>query len=517
MSFRGRSFGGFVFLGLIAAVPAQARPLHQAIRAAAASPTAACTFPDGSTPPGDRNDAHCYTPNDFFAAYGIDKLHALGLIGEGQTIILADSYGTPTAQADLDHFSDVFGLPRTTIQFIYPNGPYTNPLTTADQVGWAEETSLDLQWAHAIAPGATIVNIVTDSDETVGVNGMGDLFNGFQQAITKYPGAILSMSFGTGESTFAAADVRASVQGTFHAVFQAAANAGFSILGGAGDSGSDNMSSDNATLSSTPDAFYPASDPLVTAVGGTAMESGWLWTPQGTIDDYWTCELTPTTACPTNFLAYVEAPGSIRESVWNEQWAPAAGGGGISKIFGVPAFQTSLDVQSQPAAKGQRTLPDMAMNAAINGGVEVYTGYTSAANGVQPAWNVVGGTSCATPETAALVALAGQQASQLVGHAISIGELNPQLYALNAADFNDIVTQTYGTAPDLVTIGDNALFYSATALQIAGPGRVPPVAVPGYPTTVGYDMASGRGSPVAPGFVLDLAAARAAQEIITKP
>ena len=59
-------------------------------------------------------------------AYGIDRLHQNGLTGKGQTIILLDSYGSPTMQADLDTFSDTYHLPRTTIHFIYPNGLYVN-------------------------------------------------------------------------------------------------------------------------------------------------------------------------------------------------------------------------------------------------------------------------------------------------------------------------------------------------------------------------------------------------------
>src|ERR1700756_1370057 len=112
MSFR--VFSALMILGLSS--QAFASHHHRAIFAdndpASNSP---CTFPDGSHP-GKRTEIHCYDPQHFLQAYGIDKLHApkdqggLGLTGKGQTIILVDSFGSPTAQQDLDHFSDVFNL-----------------------------------------------------------------------------------------------------------------------------------------------------------------------------------------------------------------------------------------------------------------------------------------------------------------------------------------------------------------------------------------------------------------------
>ena len=181
---------------------------------------------------------HCIDPAHFMQAYGIDKLHQMGLTGKGQTIVLVDSYGSPTMQADLDHFSDVFGLPRTTIQFIYPDGPYTNPMATDDEVGWAGETTLDLEWAHAIAPDATLVNVVSNSDETVGMAGMQDLFNGMKTAAAQYPGAVISMSFAAGEKTFTADDLKNSLHGELHQIFVDATATDSTLLAGSGDNGS---------------------------------------------------------------------------------------------------------------------------------------------------------------------------------------------------------------------------------------------------------------------------------------
>src|SRR5260370_24306557 len=119
------------------------------------APVAACVDPDGHP----RSTVfHCYTPTDIYAAYGVDALHAEGTTGKGQTIVIVDSYGSPTVQADLDRFSDTFGLPRTTIQIIHPHEtPTFNNSVHGSPAGGAFETSLDGQWPHAIAPDAHIV------------------------------------------------------------------------------------------------------------------------------------------------------------------------------------------------------------------------------------------------------------------------------------------------------------------------------------------------------------------------
>ncbi len=491
-----------------------ARPYHRNMRPKVSPVAAACTFPDG-TSPSRHPGVHCYDPTHFLQAYGIDKLHKMGLTGKGQTIILAESFGSPTMQADLDHFSDTFGLPHTTIQFIYPNGPYVNPMETDDQVGWAGETTLDLEWAHAIAPDATLVNIVTNNAETVGLTGFPDLFAGIKTAVEQYPGAILSMSYGTGEPTFTPDDVKNFLQGSFHQIFQDAVNADMTLLASSGDSGSTDLNAKMDALISTPNASYPASDPLVTSVGGTSVQAGWVWTPEGTADDYWACQLAHNDKCPTNFFNSIPTT-SVLETVWKEDWAVAAGGGGVSAIFDQPDYQLGLGEEIQQIAQGHRTVPDVSLNAAINGGVETYQSYTSASQGItKPEWQNVGGTSCASPEMAGLIALAGQRASETLGRTVGIGYLNPILYSLSRGDFNDIVAQALGTQKQ-VMIDNNGLYFSATLLAAKGPTVVPPVAVPGYSTTPGYDLATGRGSPRAVRFVLDVADARVAREMFLK-
>jgi subtilase family serine protease len=138
--------------------------------------------PDGTT----WGPFHAYAPADLCAAYGVDQLHAEGLLGQGQTIVLTEWYGSPTALEDLQAFSQAFGLPAPDLTVLYPNGVPTYSSMKADyRNGWAGETSLDLQWAHAIAPCARLVMIVANGGG-IEVSGM---FKGIASAVQQYPRA----------------------------------------------------------------------------------------------------------------------------------------------------------------------------------------------------------------------------------------------------------------------------------------------------------------------------------------
>src|SRR5260221_4837752 len=122
---------------------------------------------------------HAYDPSEICAAYGVDALHHEGLTGAGQTIVIVDSYGSPTALQDLQIFSDTFGLPTPDLTIVYPDGAPTYSKAMHDiETGWAVETSLDLQWAHAIAPDAKLVLIAANPAESTGVQGFPSMFKG---------------------------------------------------------------------------------------------------------------------------------------------------------------------------------------------------------------------------------------------------------------------------------------------------------------------------------------------------
>lgn len=420
----------------------------------------ACT-----TPPPVRHSTffHCYNPANITKAYTVDQLHANGLTGKGETIVIVDAYGSPTAQHDLDNFSDTFGLPRTTVTIVYPDGTPTWSLSAMKGVklGWAEETSLDLQWAHAIAPDANLVLVASNPAETLGVQGFPSMFKGEQYAIDNYPGAVISQSFAATEQSFhSAADAQVD---KFDKVYQQAVTSRVRVIGSSGDTGTANSIGGHGAsptkLVPYPTVNWPSSDPLVTSAGGTWLQYNWTWNPSSPTD-----------------LTYLITPGSSTEAVWNEPFLPAATGGGLSVLFSTPTFQSGI-----PASllQGKRGLPDVSWNAAVDGGVLVYTSFP----GLTVGWHVIGGTSASSPQLAGLIAIANQLADS--SGKKHVGYLNPFLYTLPASDFNDIVKQTFGS----VTINNNTLYGSS---------------VPGMLTTIGYDLTTGLGSPKASNFVTDL-------------
>jgi subtilase family serine protease len=417
----------------------------------------ACVDPDGNP----RSSVfHCYTPADIYAAYGVDALHAEGTTGSGQTIVIVDAYGSPTVQQDLDRFSDTFSLPRTTVEIIYPDGkPPFNNSVKGSPAGWAFETSLDVQWAHAIAPNAHIVLVASNPAETEGVQGFPGIFIGEQMAIARFPGAVISQSFAVTEQSFhSAADSQVA---RFDSVYRQAVSNHVTVLGSSGDSGTANVDK-QGRIFPFPTVNWPSSDPLVTSAGGTWLQFGWTWNPVSPADP-----------------SFIITPGSRTEAVWNEPFIGAATGGGRSVLFSTPGFQAGIP---ESLLNGARGLPDLSWNAAVDGGVLVYTSFP----GTRVGWHIVGGTSAASPQLAALIALTNQLAD--ASHKAHVGYLNPHLYLLPLSDFIDIVPQTFG--PGAVTLGDNSQFGSG---------------IEGMAVTPGYDLATGRGSPKAYSFVHDLA------------
>ncbi|MCL5097331.1 MAG: hypothetical protein M1608_07355 [Candidatus Omnitrophica bacterium] len=99
-----------------------------------------------------------YSPARIRHAYGVDLVLATGATGNGQKIGIVDAYGDPSIQTDLNKFCAYYGIPSTTVQIIYPQGK-----PRIGNSGWALETALDVEWAHAIAPGATIILAVAKS------------------------------------------------------------------------------------------------------------------------------------------------------------------------------------------------------------------------------------------------------------------------------------------------------------------------------------------------------------------
>jgi hypothetical protein len=136
----------------------------------------------------------CYGPDAIRAAYGLKDLLAAGFNGQGQTIVIIDAFGSPTVEQDLAKFDTIFGIPAPP-SFTQIHMPGSKPFdyTDLNQVGWAQEVSLDVQWSHAIAPGAKIIVVaaVDNSDPNI--------LDAQNYAISHKLGFIISESFGESE------------------------------------------------------------------------------------------------------------------------------------------------------------------------------------------------------------------------------------------------------------------------------------------------------------------------------
>lgn len=385
----------------------------------------------------------CYSPSFLQSAYNFPS----GLTGAGQTIVIVDAYGSPTIASDLALFDAVFGIPNPpSFTIICPAGgcpalppSQLNSRNPHGEFGWTIETSLDVEYAHAMAPGAAIVLDVASSSSGNAINVAESM------VIPMFPGAIMSQSFGIPE--YLVHNNNAQVLQAEQNYAQAT-SLGWTIFASAGDSGATNGIS-------TPNALFPSSDPLVTAVGGTQGDPY----PAG----------LAAGACPSTGSCTPSGYGG--EQVWNEPAFDAASGGAPSLLFSTPSFQSGLGLSS-------RTTPDVSYNAAVNGGVlVVWSACPTCIGATGPVFFIVGGTSAGSPQWAAIAALADQKAGT------SLGDLNPAIYAIGndagkyASDLHDI------------TVGNN---------QLVGT----PV---GFSAATGWDDASGWGTPNVTNLVADLA------------
>ena len=437
---------------------------------------------------------HCYTPAQINTAYGVDTVHSNGVLGQGQTVVLVDSYGSPTAAGDLKYFHDTFypSLPAPNFTQVFPNGQpdFSNPNASgqsgaAAAAGWSGEATLDIEWSYAIAPLAHIVLIAVPPAETEGVQGFPNLFKAISDQIDANPaGTVFSMSFGVTEQTFGGA---AQTQvAKFDAVFQKGIAKGDTFFASSGDNGSLGVSKQHrdSTTYPYPVDGWPASSPYVTSVGGTQLQYGWTW--------------NPTSDTPFNADGTFNAPywtytndSSNRNVVWNESSLPAATGGGPSAIYSRPSWQDGVASTIGGNARG---VPDVAWDAAVNGGVLVYI--TAFPTYQRAGWHVYGGTSSASPQVAGLTALAEQE--RAAAGKPPLGTIDPLLYG-HPAWFTDVKPVTQGTAESGKLVDNRDWDYNGNGNPVT---RDP---VTGWPVLAGYDLTTGLGTPNAPAYVSGLA------------
>jgi subtilase family serine protease len=199
----------------------------------------------GSATPFATASATGYAPSQLSQAYGFNQISfnngTIAGNGSGQTIAIVDAYNQPNIASDLQHFDSAFGLPAPpSFQIINQSGGGNLPAANSS---WGMEESLDVEWAHAMAPGANIVLVEANSSSE------SDLFSAVQYAASLPGVSVVSMSWGGGE--FSSEDYYDSIFTT------PTGHQGVAFIASSGDNGAP--------------ASYPAVSPNVLAVGGTSL------------------------------------------------------------------------------------------------------------------------------------------------------------------------------------------------------------------------------------------------------
>ncbi len=414
---------------------------------------------------------HFIAPGDFATLYDLQTLYSDGVNGTGQAIAVmgqtdlsTDSNpgrnGTPGAvvngqqqQYDLVTFRNLAGLPAlnsSNFQALIVPGTTDPGVVTAD----VDEANLDVEWAGAVAPNATLIYVIENSNS-------GGAFSALQYAVDQNLAPILSLSYGLCEP-----QVDSTTRTNLTAAGQQANAQGQTIVTASGDSGAaDCDSSAPATQGLAVD--FPGSLPTITSMGGTTFsaDSANSVTPTAATQ-YWSGSTNDT---DPSALAY------IPETSWNDSTSTtlSATGGGVSTFStSKPSWQTGPGVPNDNA----RDLPDVSFSSSPNHDGTLICSQSSCVNGYRntdTTFDVIGGTSAAVPTFAGVVALINQKLNSAQGN------VNPALYTQAASApwaFHDITT------------GNNIVTCTP------GTTNCPSSGLMGYSAGVGYDQVTGLGS-----------------------
>jgi subtilase family serine protease len=341
-----------------------------------------------------------YQPSDLQTAYNLTPLYKAHLDGTGTTIAIVDAYGSTTIANDAAVFSAAMGLPPINLTVL--GTPTESNFSTDANAGWASETTLDVEWVHAVAPGANIILVVTPT------NSFNDLFAGDLLA-AQQPGVVAISNSWSGFDIGVAGD--SEFYSAVDGLLQAIGAAGISIDYSTGDFG-DNSSQLGGIYTST---GWPASSPFATGVGGVSVA----------LDSH--KHIAWQTSWGTQLTEVVDtiALGSPPLDVPNNEGTDAGGTGGFSDTYPKPFWQFGVP-------GNRRGTPDISWVADPFTGVEII--YTADAAGDLNI-SVIGGTSVACPMFTALWGIATQRAHHLLGQAA------PRLYRLPfwSGAINDVV------------------------------------------------------------------------------
>ena len=387
-----------------------------------------------------------YLPNQIRGAYGFGSS---SLNGAGQSVAIIDAYASPTIQADLDQWSSIRGMASTNITQVVAPGTYHHPEkgNKQDPQGWYGEETLDVESVHGMAPAAHIVYVGAP-------NNFQDLDAALNHVVDRHLANIVTNSYGFQTELLPPGYIK-----PYNDTFIQAAATGIGVYFSSGDN------SDESLIVGYQTVDWPASSPWVTAVGGTSlgvgvsnnrvMETGW-----GT------------------YTANLNADGSWGGASWLY-----GAGGGVSRLFAQPWYQTGTNMSGVFAAQGRtgRAVPDIAAFGDPNTGYLVGQTQTFPDGTVKYSEYRLGGTSLSSPIMAGIMALA-DQANGVHGFA------NPAFYAAGPGAFYD-VTHVYGAM--VRTNYNNSIDASAGLsfrLRTLDQGL-------SLKTTAGYDDITGLGTP----------------------
>ncbi|HEX6662828.1 MAG TPA: S53 family peptidase [Gaiellaceae bacterium] len=443
----------------------------------------------------------CFTPQAIQSAYNVGPLYNQGYNGKGITIAIVDSYGSDTMAHDLHVFNQAFGLqpmcgeegvtctagmPKFS-ELAINGSPDTkaqpgNGTGQEDKSAWALEVALDVETSHAIAPQANILLVHSNNAETLGVQGFPNMMKAEDYVVSNHLAQVISQSFASAEEAFNGTQ---SLQNLRYAFKNAAAN-GVTVLGSSGDGGTANLMkspvSQGGSLIPFPTVEWPASDPLVTGVGGTYLCTD----PAASTNQARTTYIKPGIGAKCGSATFNAAHAA--EVAWTFS------GGGFSHVFSRPDYQAGpLPANSTPIPAASRGVPDIAFQASAATGALVYLSLPPDGNGsnisnLTTGWYDIGGTSLSCPQWAGLVAIADQINKAKYGQT-GLGLINPALYKL-AANSAKYSTDFFDVAHTAIAGVDNS--------NQGDPS------VPGFPATPGWDPVTGLGTPNAALLIPDL-------------
>lgn len=403
--------------------------------------------------------SHGLSPFDFATIYDLKPLWNLSFDGTGQTVAIAGR--TNINPTDVATFRSTFGLAGNNTQVVV-NGTDPGIVSSGEET----EADLDVEWAGAVAKGATIKLVVSKSTNTT--DGI-DLSN--QYIVNNNLAAVVTVSFGACEAQ------AGSSNSFYNSLWQQAAAQGMSVFVAAGDSGSAGCDLPSSTGKKGSNTTTPASQdfgvnglastPYNVAVGGSefndASNPAAFWNGSNDANNASAIAYIPEVVW--NESSYTTA-GAANNGLW-------AGGGGVSRLYATPSWQTGAGVPAvDPGTAGShhRYLPDVSLTAAGHDGYLVYQ---------EGQLELVGGTSASTPSFAGLMAVIDQYTGGRNGNP------NTRLYPLassNPAAFHDV---TGGT--NAVPCSGGSPNCSSTTVGAVG-------TMNGYSAGVGYDLATGLGS-----------------------